>query len=373
MALVGDGEGEQRGVRLQPLRHRVGQVGQEQVVVEGGGRAVHRAVVVLREAVLVEAQVAVDVLAVVEPVVAGVPAKGLIALVLQIPHIGRGVGAVVGIFEAHSGEEGPLGVHRAPGEDVGQQVPGIALRLQGVVPGVHVLGELDPLKGGEVGESLQHHRHHVHLLVLRDVLVLVLGQQDLRLLLVVALRRVGQGILHAVQEGVQQAPGHILLGGGPLVNVRRVGVLAVHAVAGVHRDQRGGAHCRGGGQSRPDAAPGPAPGKQGQHRDAPSGAQQGQRRLVGEKQLVLPRHLPRLPQDQQVGGDHRIVPEGQLVVVPQGPARWRRTAGPPAAAGAAGSAAAGQGGRCSPAGGPARCTAPWPAAGRPAPAPRRPR
>ena len=322
--LVGDGEGEQRRVLLQLLQDGPGEVGQEPVVVENRVCAVHRAEVVLREAVGVEAQVGIHILPVVKPVVAGVAAGGPVALALEVAYVGGGVPPVVVIPVGHAGEEGPLGIDGAPGEDVGEQGAGIALRLQGVPDSVYVLGELDLLKLGEVGEGLQHDAHKVHLFVLRDGGVLILGQPPLRLPLVIALRGAGEGVLHAVQKGVEQAPGHILLGDRPLVDMLLVGVVLIHLVAGVQGGQGGGARQGRSGDARPEAPQGPAPGQQGQQQRADQGAAQGGGQLAEQEQLVFARHIPRLPQQQQVGGDHRVVPEEHLVGVRGGQRQHRQ-------------------------------------------------
>ena len=69
---------------------------------------------------LIKAEVFVHVLPVIEPAVAGVAVKRVIALRLEVPDIGVGAGAEV-LVAAVAGEEAPLGIRRAAREDVRQQ------------------------------------------------------------------------------------------------------------------------------------------------------------------------------------------------------------------------------------------------------------
>ena len=62
-------------------------------------------------------------------------AEGLITLVPEIPDVGVGGRAKI-LVGGVAGEEGPLGIHRAAGKNVGQQVAGDGLFLQGVPGGV---------------------------------------------------------------------------------------------------------------------------------------------------------------------------------------------------------------------------------------------
>ena len=77
--------------------------------VDGGGAGL---VVPLVIAVPLKAQIAVDILAVVEPLIVGVAALHRVALIPEVPDIGVGGGAEI-LVGGEAGEEGPLGIHRS--------------------------------------------------------------------------------------------------------------------------------------------------------------------------------------------------------------------------------------------------------------------
>ena len=245
VVLIADGEGEPGARFPQSVQNTVHQ---RLVGAHHGIHRVHqRPGVVLGEPALLKAQVLVDILAVVEPAVAGVVKKGVIALLPEIPDI-RVSGLAEVLVLSVAGEKAPLAVHRAAREDIGQQVAGDGLLLQVVERGIDRLDGGLLRQGGEVGqvtEGLQHHPDHVDPAVRRDVLVWIPGEQGGGLLRVVVLRRGGEHVLHAVQKGVEAAPGdkdlHIRPGGDMGV----VGGAVIQALVAVegrigHRQQGGG-------------------------------------------------------------------------------------------------------------------------------------
>ena len=201
VVLIGHGEGEAGAVGYPLLQLSEQLVGENIVGVIDGAGGVHQiAIVVLGEPAVLKAQIAVHVLAVIEPAVARVAEKGLIALVPEVPHIGVGVPAEV-VVRGVAGQKAPLAVHRAPGEDVGQQPAGHALVGQ-LMPLLIYLGHgglaCHKVKVGQVAEGLQHNAHDGHLLVRRDVLVGKLRQHGLGRLGVIPRGRRGEHVPHAV-------------------------------------------------------------------------------------------------------------------------------------------------------------------------------
>ena len=249
------------------------------------------------------------------------PAPGLIALAVKVPHIGvGGLGEVLVL--AVSGEESPLGVHRAAGEDVGEQVAGHRLLLQ-LVPGlVDRLHRLMVRQGGEVGEvaeGLQHDAHHIDLLLLRDVRLGVGLQDGLGRLGVVPLRGMGDQVLNGVEKGVDRAVGEVCLRVDPGVDQVLPGLgLLIEVLIAVQPPKGGGGHRDGGEQpEQPQVPPdGPTPGEQEQgqqeprrrpEQDGPDG--------VGQFQGVLSGHVPRLGDQGQIAGQEGVSPQLNFVVV----------------------------------------------------------
>ena len=203
----------------------------------------------------------------------------------------------------------------------------VALRFQAVVEVVAAAIQPGDVKLGEVRVGLPHDGDDVDLFVLGDVGVLVLGQERLRLLGAVALRGGFHELRDAVEEGIEEAVGDIVLGGAPLVE----DLVAAHAVVGVLVQVEGRQGRAGGHRHRQDdpffpPAPYPPPGQE--EKQDRSRRQTGQGRghpLVHEQVVVLPGgHSRRLPEVQEdVLHVEGVVPEGELVVVAQAEAQGR--------------------------------------------------
>ncbi len=271
-----------------------------------------------------KAQVLVDVLPVVEPVVAGVHPLHRVALGAEVPGVGVGV-APEGAQRAAAGEEAPLGVHRAPGENIGHQGAGHPFGFQRVPGGIDVGGELGHPKPGEVVIGLQHDAHHVDLLALRDVGVGIAAQK-LRGLLRPAARG---GRIHgggdAVEKGIEKAPGQILLGGGPAVDQPFIigGVDVIDHIVQAYRRGQSGSCGRQQDSRGPAPAPPvqPAPYQEVDQQPAPRHGEDDEPELPVQKQAVFARHIPHLLEQQQVAEHEGVVPEHQLVVVARGEAQ----------------------------------------------------
>ena len=328
VVLVAHGEGEHGAVvGLQLVLKVVHDLLHEQVVrVPDGPHRVHQLfVVVLTEPVLLKAQVLVDVLAVIEPGVARVAAPGGVALVAQVPDIGVHGGAEVLVL-AVAGEEAPLAVHGAAGEDVGEQIARHRFLLQ-LMPGLVNLphAPLLPqgLKVGEVAEGLQHHPNHVHLLVLGDVLVLILGQHLFAHTGGVALWGRGQHVLAAVQKGIDHPVGQEGLGVRPLVDEFPVGGLLVELLVKKHQGEaENGDYQRAGRANEPHLAPAHTPGHQGQGKEqAAQGKEQHFNQQLVHLQAVVAHNAPRFADQLQILGQEGVAPQLDFEVVGEGDAQ----------------------------------------------------
>ena len=296
---------------------------------------------VFGEPVLLKAQESVDVLPVIEPAEARVPPPGLIALPVKVPHIGVHIVSELLILAVPS-QEAPLRVHRAPGEDVGQQVAGDTLLLQGVPGSIYLLYVLlfgQSRKISEVAEGLQHDPHHADFFVLRDRLLgeALQGGGSHRLL--IPLRRHRKHILHTVQEWIQDAVGDKDLGVRPGVDQLRPGSgAAVGRLVAVQGQKRRPHHRRRRQQSKdPDVPPAQPPGQQEQCQDKPQSRPAQSLLDQGRHvQRVVPHDPPRLGDQLQIAGQQGIPPQLDLEVVgqrhPQG-RQGRQEIGQPAPAG----------------------------------------
>ena len=244
-----------------------------------------------------------------------------IALAAEVPGVGVGGGAE-GAQIGKPGEEAPLRVHGAAGEDVGDEVTGEALGLQCVVVSVHLGVQSGSAVLGEVVVGLQHDGDDRHLLVLGDVGVGVARQDGLGPVGVIALRRGVGGRLHAVEEGVDEALGHVDLGGRPLVNEAVVGgAVVVDVVALGHVPHGESAEDGGGEAEEPQPGAGAAPDAEAEEEPAQDEDGQGQNHGLGEKELVLPRHVAGLLEKEQVLEHEGVVAELELEPAAHGEAQ----------------------------------------------------
>ena len=196
-------------------------------------------IVPLQEAVALKAQIAVEVLAVVEPLVVGMAALHGVALLAEIPDIGVGIAAVVADLVV-PGEEAPLAVHSAASKDVGHQVPVVALLLQLVVEGVAAGVQALNIIPGEVHIGLPHEGDDIYLPVLRDIRIGIGSQQLLRRIFRVAFGRSFHHLRNTVDKWVEKTVRDVVLGGGPLVKVLIVFHTGVDILIHVHRRQHAG-------------------------------------------------------------------------------------------------------------------------------------
>ena len=149
----------------------------------------------------------------------------------------------------------------------------------------------------EVTEGLQHDPHHADLLVLRDRLLGIALQSGGSHRLLIALRRHREHILHAVQEGIQDAVGDKDLGIRPGIDqLRPGGGAAVGGLIAVQGQKRSPHHRRRGQQAEdPDVPPAQAPGQQEQGQDkTQSRPAQGLLDQGRHIQRVVPHDAPRL-------------------------------------------------------------------------------
>jgi hypothetical protein len=240
VALVADGEVEIGDGGI-PGTVEIQDVREEDVV--HGKALVQSFIAILEEPIPVKAQVTVHVPAVVEVVVAGVAALGGIALLLEVPGAGIPPEIVQG---GVAGEESPLRLDGASGKNIGNEIAGKALCLQGVILGIDLRGDArkpDPL---QIVESLQLDADDVHLPVRRDVLRDIGGEDFPGSLFRIALRLFRKSLRDAVEEGIDESFGEEYLGGGPLGGVFVVpGFIVVNIPAGIHLRQGNGAEKAG--------------------------------------------------------------------------------------------------------------------------------
>ena len=199
----------------------------------GNGDEVAKARVV--EYALVKAEVLVHVAAVIKPAVAGVAVERVVALRLKVADIGVD-GAAELLVLAVAREVAPLGVHRAAGEDIGEKVSRNAALFQLVQRLVDLVDRADIVEHGEirqVGEGLEHDADDGDLLSLRDILILIGRERAARLALAVAARRVGEHVLHAVEEGIGRAAREVDLRFRPGVDEAAVGGFFVNTRVGI--------------------------------------------------------------------------------------------------------------------------------------------
>ena len=187
----------------------------------------------------------------------------------------------------------------------------------------------DPVPG-EVGVGLPHDGDDVDLPVRGDVAVRVGGEELHGLRLVVARRRRLDKVADAVEKGVGEAVGDIVLGGTPAVEA----VVVLHAVielcVQIYRGQGGGDRQRRQ-RRRQTALPAPDPaGRQEAEQEGPQQqAEQSRPDIQVKKQAVaIPRgHGLGLPEDEHVLEVEGVIPEVELVVVAQAEAQGNAAAG----------------------------------------------
>ena len=191
-----------------------------------------------------------------------------------------------------------------------------------MVVGVHLGVQGGGAVLGEVVVGLQHDGEDRHPLVLGDVGVGVGGQDGLGPVGVVVLRRGVGGRFHAVEEGVDEALGHVDLGGRPLVDEVVVdGAAVVDAVALGHVPHGEGAEDSQGEAEEPQPGPGAAPDTEPEEEPARKDGGQGQDHGLGEEELVLPRHVAGLLEKEQVLEHEGVVAELELEPAAHGEAQ----------------------------------------------------
>ena len=196
-------------------------------------------IVVIEEQIFFKSQPRHNIPPIVKPFVAGVAAGGPIALVPEIPNIG------VGIFPEIPelivpGEGAALRINGAPGKNIGNQIAGIAFRLNLMIRSVHIAADALDAQIGEIVERLQLESNDVHFLVRRNFFIGVLTEQLLRRLAGISLR----GRIHrrgnAVEKRVHKSPGNHALGGGPLNNMLVIpSLLLINGIVAVNTAPKG--------------------------------------------------------------------------------------------------------------------------------------
>ena len=185
---------------------------------------------------------------------------------------------------------------------------------------------LHPLEPGEIGKGLQLNGDEVHLLLLRDVLARVGGQQGLRGRLVVPLRRLDAVRCDAVEEGVEEPLGEIQLSGGPAVDVVEVlGAVVVEIFIRVHAGHGHRQDHPGGAEPRPHSAPGPATDQKPQQQRPRQDAEQSEPDPLVRRQVVVGvlGDGPRLPDILDVLEHQGVIPATEQIVVGQGQSAHR--------------------------------------------------
>ena len=173
----------------------------------------------------------------------------------------------------------------------------------------------------QVAERLEHDAHHRDLFPLRDVRRFVLRKRRARLLLAVALRRVWEHFLHAVNKGIHRSLGNVdlhvrprvdkaVIGGPVCVNVR----IGVNGEVRAERQRKAGQRAEKARERLERLLAHQKNGKQ-QH-----GKRKRNARQHGLCQLkrVMPHNAARRAQDAQVGGKHRVAAQLDLIVAAKG-------------------------------------------------------
>ena len=243
MVLIRHGEEKQR-IAILALRIKVAQqiVHKHAVGVEHRRRGVNQlAEAAVGKGAFVKAEVFVHVLPVIEPAVAGMTVERIIALLLEVPDVGVGAGAEV-LVVAVAGEEAPFGVRRAAGEDVCQEAARYAAAFQLVQRGVDLRHGGDIRQHGvvrQVAEGLKHDADDRDLLLFRDVRRLIRRKRCERIFFIITLRRIGEHLLHAVNERIDRALGYVDLHVRPGIDKAVVrGLPAADVRIGVDRKVR---------------------------------------------------------------------------------------------------------------------------------------
>ena len=152
-------------------------------------------------------------------------------------------------------------------------------------------------------------------MVLRDVGVLVGVQHSLGPLGIIALRRRVGGRLDAVEKGVDEALGDVDLGSRPAVDEVVVGgAVLVDAVAEDGLLEGQGRQNDGGDTQKTIAGLSlqPAPDAEVEKHSAQQQQGQGQGHGAGEEELVFPRHVARLLEQEQILEEQGVVAELEL-------------------------------------------------------------
>ena len=286
---------DQNAVRMEQRRHRLDQLAES----------------VLGKEALVKAEIFVDMLAVIEPLIARMLVQGIVALSGKIPDVGirrlseRFIGAV-------SRERAPLRVHRAAGKNVRQQSAGHGALLQLVqrrIDLLHLLILRKRRKFGKIAERLAHDADHRDLFVLRNIGVLIRRVELFRLLLIVLLRRCGDRVLNAVDERIDAAVRDVVLHLGPRVELLVPLEPDVDAVGNVplriDRDTHRRAH-RGACDAHPPLQPAARREQQGKRQHSHAECDREVHACRG-RDVVLVHNAAGGAQKPQVGGDRRIV------------------------------------------------------------------
>ena len=318
VALDVDGEGETGLPRL-PALFQVGVDLRQQNGVLRIDRLGHPVIVPLQIPVLLKPQIPVDVLPVIEPLVIGMAPLDGVPLLPEIPGVGVGIPPKIPQLII-SGQEAPLRINGASGKDIGHQIAGIALRLQGVIEIVPAGVQPRHAVTGEIHIGLPHEPHEADFPLLRNIRVRIFLQKLRRLCLVVPRRRHLHKIGNAVEEGIPEAMGDVILCGAPLVEVAEVPGVLIDLPVQDHRGQRG---CPGHSGQRPCSPPPPGASHTGCQQPQQSPSQQqaeyGKNNLPINKQRVVVSggHGLGLTKDEHVLKVEGVIPELELIEVPQ--------------------------------------------------------
>jgi len=159
-----------------------------------------------------------------------VAALNAIALGCEITNVGI---CILGIrrLKFVAGEIAALGRYRSAGENIVNEVAGVAFLLQLMPKGIRILGEGQPVKAGEIAVCFEHYGDDIDLFIDGYVFVLVFGEDIRTALLNVVFRRLVECGRKAVQKRIEATAGQILVDARPYVDMLGIVVGLIHIVA----------------------------------------------------------------------------------------------------------------------------------------------
>ena len=279
-------------------------------------------IAVFEEVVVVKTKPIGHIAAVVEPVIAGMAAFGIVALLLEVGNIGGQIGTVF----AHIGiacDEGTLGIDGAAGEDIGNQLTADALGLQLMHVLVRIIVQLQYTELGEVVVGFQHDADDIDLLLLGNIGIFKAAQISSAFILVIAIGGLLDSCLDAVEEGIHKAAADILVAIGPaaeepciavdvlgfiIKSVIEIDVVEQQRAAESDRQNQSHA-CRPLGDACAQQLAGNHGGRNG------GNDRQNNRQRDGEG--VFTRHIGRFGKQHHIGSQEGVVAQGDLIEVDQ--------------------------------------------------------